>query len=108
MGEQISRYGNPLLMWWSMSDGLIGCACDIPSHSYQYSFDPNPDWSAFYAPAEEICAYLHRVAEKYGVLRHVKTSHKVTECRWNEDAKKWYEESLSCQRNAHEGSGTSR
>jgi len=66
-----------------------GCACDIPSHSYQYSFDPNPNWSAFYAPAREICAYLTGIAEKYGVTRYVQLSHKITSCKWDDAAKKW-------------------
>jgi cation diffusion facilitator CzcD-associated flavoprotein CzcO len=22
-----------------------GCACDVPSHLYSFSFAPNPDWS---------------------------------------------------------------
>ncbi|KAK8030091.1 hypothetical protein PG993_011382 [Apiospora rasikravindrae] len=67
-----------------------GCACDIPSHSYQYSFDPNPDWSNLYAPQREICAYLQRMATKYGVMRFVKLSHEVESCRWDEGAKKWH------------------
>jgi cation diffusion facilitator CzcD-associated flavoprotein CzcO len=25
-----------------------GCACDIPSHNYQFTWAPNPDWSALY------------------------------------------------------------
>lgn len=66
-----------------------GCACDIPSHSYQYSFHPNPDWSSFYAPQREICAYLQATAEKYGVMRFVKLSHNVESCQWDESAKKW-------------------
>ncbi|KAH7399717.1 hypothetical protein BKA64DRAFT_670266 [Cadophora sp. MPI-SDFR-AT-0126] len=36
-------------IWWE--NRYPGCACDIPPHSYQYSFEPNPTWSAFYAPA---------------------------------------------------------
>ncbi|TVY37182.1 putative sterigmatocystin biosynthesis monooxygenase [Lachnellula occidentalis] len=73
--------------WWE--NRYPGCACDIASHSYQYSFDPNPNWSAFYAPAQEICEYLQGTADKYGVMRHVKLLHKVTSCRWDEQAKKW-------------------
>jgi cation diffusion facilitator CzcD-associated flavoprotein CzcO len=93
--------------WWE--NRYPGCACDIPckclsfkvnfidmlikhciAHSYQYTFEPNPTWSAFYAPAAEICKYLHRVAEKYGVMRYVQLSHKVISCRWDDSAKKWY------------------
>ncbi|KAG4429161.1 hypothetical protein IFR05_015361 [Cadophora sp. M221] len=73
--------------WWE--NRYPGCACDIPSHSYQYSFDPNPNWSAFYAPAKEIWTYLSGIAEKYGVMRHVKLSHRVSSCIWDDKAKKW-------------------
>lgn len=31
-----------------------GCACDVPAHAYTYSFEPNPNWSSFYAAAPEI------------------------------------------------------
>ncbi|KAI1768018.1 flavin-binding monooxygenase [Hypoxylon sp. FL1150] len=74
--------------WWV--NRYPGCACDIPAHSYQYSFNPNPDWSAFYAPQREICAYLHGTAEKYGALRFVKLQHKVESCQWNDNSKKWH------------------
>ncbi|KAI0835701.1 flavin-binding monooxygenase [Hypoxylon sp. FL0890] len=73
--------------WWV--NRYPGCACDIPAHSYQYSFNPNPDWSAFYAPQQEIHAYLEGTAKKYGVLRFVKLSHKVESCRWDDNKKKW-------------------
>lgn len=25
-----------------------GCACDIPSHNYQFTWEPNPDWTNLY------------------------------------------------------------
>ncbi len=49
-----------------------GCACDVPSHLYSFSFEPNPSWSRTYAPQAEIQAYLKRCAEKYGVMAHVR------------------------------------
>lgn len=67
----------------------LGCACDIPSHSYQYSFEPNHSWSSLYAPAPEIQAYLERVAEKYSADRFIKLSHEITECRWDDKTAKW-------------------
>lgn len=30
-----------------------GVACDVPSHVYQYSFAPNPDWPRFLSPYVE-------------------------------------------------------
>ncbi|KAM7196083.1 FAD/NAD(P)-binding domain containing protein [Rhypophila sp. PSN 637] len=74
-------------VWWL--NNYPGVACDIPSHSYQYSFEPNPNWSNLYAPGSEIRAYLQMVAEKYGATRFIKTSHKVGTCTWDESSKKW-------------------
>lgn len=31
-----------------------GVACDVPAHIYSFTFEPNPDWSAFYASGPEI------------------------------------------------------
>ncbi len=47
-----------------------GCACDVPSHLYSFSFAPNPDWSRTYSRQPEIRAYLERVAEP--VMPHVR------------------------------------
>ncbi|KAL5444079.1 hypothetical protein PMIN06_008501 [Paraphaeosphaeria minitans] len=67
----------------------LGCACDIPSHSYQYTFEPNHDWSSLYAPAHEIQAYLERTAKKYSADRFIKLSREVVECRWDDAIAKW-------------------
>lgn len=39
-----------------------GCACDIPSSLYSYSFAPNPKWSRVFAEQKEIKNYLFDVA----------------------------------------------
>src|SRR5687768_7090215 len=49
-----------------------GCACDVPSHLYSFSFAPNPDWSRAFSAQPEIEAYLQRVAVERGVLPHVR------------------------------------
>ncbi|KAH3985946.1 hypothetical protein HBH98_112100 [Parastagonospora nodorum] len=67
----------------------LGCACDVPSHSYQYSFEPNPNWSSLYAPAAEIQAYLEGVAKKFSADRFIKLQHEIKECSWDEKAAKW-------------------
>ncbi|KAL4724334.1 hypothetical protein ACLX1H_008948 [Fusarium chlamydosporum] len=74
--------------WWE--NRYPGCACDIPSHSYQYTFAPNKAWSGFYAPAEEICAYIEDVADRYGAKRFIHLQHKVTSSVWNDTTKKWH------------------
>jgi hypothetical protein len=66
-----------------------GCACDVPSHLYSFSFAPNPDWSSTFSPQPEIQAYLRRVAEQQGVLAHVRFGCEVEHAHWDEQAQRW-------------------
>ena len=66
-----------------------GCKCDIPSHNYQFSWKPNPEWSTFFAPAEEIERYLCRVCEEGGFWGEIRTSCAVEEARWDEEGGRW-------------------
>ena len=66
-----------------------GCACDIPAHCYQFAFEPNPNWSSFYAPAPEICAYWKRVALKYRVGQYTRFKTNVVHAQWSEETGKW-------------------
>jgi cation diffusion facilitator CzcD-associated flavoprotein CzcO len=49
-----------------------GVECDVPSHLYSYSFDLNPDWSREFPSGGEIHAYLRGVAERNGLLPHMR------------------------------------
>ncbi len=49
-----------------------GAACDIPSHLYSFSFEPNPAWSHMFAPQAEILAYLKHCVRKYELLPHIR------------------------------------
>src|ERR671930_472180 len=42
-----------------------GCACDVPSLMYSFSFEQNPNWSRMFAEQQEISAYLQHCADKY-------------------------------------------
>jgi phytoene dehydrogenase-like protein len=42
-----------------------GCACDVPSHLYSYSFEPNPDWPEAYSKQADIRKYIEHCADKY-------------------------------------------
>ena len=66
-----------------------GCACDVPSHVYQYSFELNPDWTRPYASQPEILTYLEGCAEKYGVLPYCRFNSEVTGATWQEDRGAW-------------------
>ncbi|KAI2636933.1 FAD/NAD(P)-binding domain-containing protein [Hypomontagnella submonticulosa] len=66
-----------------------GCACDVPSHNYTYSFEPKPDFSSVYAGSKEIKGYFQEFIAKYGLQKFIKTSHIVTETRWDEEKGQW-------------------
>jgi cation diffusion facilitator CzcD-associated flavoprotein CzcO len=59
-----------------------GLTCDVPSHVYTYSFEPNPDWTSYYPPGAEILAYFDRTARKFGVLDHIRFGEEVQSCRF--------------------------
>ncbi|MEM1055253.1 MAG: NAD(P)/FAD-dependent oxidoreductase [Bacteroidota bacterium] len=67
-----------------------GAACDVQSHLYAFSFAPNPDWSRKYSRQAEIRTYLEDVAERFGVLPHVRFGHTVGDCVWDEAAALWH------------------
>jgi cation diffusion facilitator CzcD-associated flavoprotein CzcO len=66
-----------------------GAACDIPSHLYEFSFQPNPHWSRRYAPQAEIQAYLEHVADSHGVTDRIRTGTEVRGARWDAGRGKW-------------------
>jgi cation diffusion facilitator CzcD-associated flavoprotein CzcO len=66
-----------------------GCACDVPSHLYSFSFAPNPDWTHTYSPQPEIGAYLRRCADEFGIRPHVRLGTTVESAAWDEDARRW-------------------
>jgi cation diffusion facilitator CzcD-associated flavoprotein CzcO len=66
-----------------------GAACDVPSHLYEFSFAPNPDWSRRYAPQAEIEAYIEDVARAEGVIDRIHTGVEVRTARWDEQRRKW-------------------
>ena len=67
-----------------------GCACDIPSHVYQYSWAPNPNWSAYYVGAQEILRYFNTVVNKFNLRKYFTASHKVIGANWSDEKQKWY------------------
>lgn len=66
-----------------------GCACDVPSHLYSFSFAPNPDWPRTFSGQRHIRAYLERVADTFGLRPHLRLNHEVTLARWDEDELRW-------------------
>jgi cation diffusion facilitator CzcD-associated flavoprotein CzcO len=66
-----------------------GCACDVPSHLYSFSFAANPDWTQTYSSQPEIRAYLRRCADDFGVRPYIRFRQEVTAARWDGERGCW-------------------
>ena len=72
-----------------------GCACDVQSVLYSFSFAPNPDWSHSFSPQDEIWAYLRRCATEYDIDRHFVFGETVTAATWDDERQQWNVQSTS-------------
>jgi len=66
-----------------------GAACDVPSHLYSFSFEPNPNWSRTFAPQAEIHAYLRHCARKYALAPHIRFGAEVAHAQYDEPHSVW-------------------
>ncbi|MDT5398204.1 MAG: hypothetical protein QOK33_1435 [Mycobacterium sp.] len=66
-----------------------GLAVDVPTTTYSYFFEPNPNWSRLFTPGPELKQYADDVADKYDVRRHIRYNTSVEGARWDEDAQVW-------------------
>jgi cation diffusion facilitator CzcD-associated flavoprotein CzcO len=66
-----------------------GCACDVPTALYSYSFAPKPNWSRAFAPQAEIQRYLLEVAGANGIGDRIQCGADVLAAEWNEAERRW-------------------
>ncbi|HUR04849.1 MAG TPA: NAD(P)/FAD-dependent oxidoreductase [Nonomuraea sp.] len=66
-----------------------GCACDVPSPLYSYSFDLNPGWSRLFSPQEEIWDYMRACGDKYGITPHFRYGKRVVSLEYDDAGRRW-------------------
>ncbi|KAL6893339.1 hypothetical protein GGI43DRAFT_179992 [Trichoderma evansii] len=66
-----------------------GCACDIPSLLYSFSFAPNPKWTKILPSHHEVWQYLNDVATEYGLREKMSFNSCVERCEWIEQSGHW-------------------
>ncbi|MFE9788508.1 flavin-containing monooxygenase [Nocardia salmonicida] len=66
-----------------------GVAVDIPSFSYQFSFEQRTDWSRVYAPGRELKAYAESCVDKYELRPRIRFGTTVTGADFDEEADRW-------------------
>ncbi|NND83306.1 MAG: NAD(P)/FAD-dependent oxidoreductase, partial [Gammaproteobacteria bacterium] len=61
-----------------------GLTCDVPSHAYTYSFEPNPEWSHIMPPGPEVQAYFEGISDKYGINDMIRFNESITRCDYRD------------------------
>jgi cation diffusion facilitator CzcD-associated flavoprotein CzcO len=67
-----------------------GCACDVPSHLYSFSYEKNPEWSRMYPTQSEIWEYLKEVTRKHGLRPSMRFDSEVREAVFDEATRRWH------------------
>jgi cation diffusion facilitator CzcD-associated flavoprotein CzcO len=66
-----------------------GIAVDIPSFSYQFSFEQSADWTRTYAPGRELKAYAEHCVDRYGLRARIRFNTKVLGAVFDTDSDLW-------------------
>lgn len=66
-----------------------GCACDVPSHLYSFSFEPRTDWSRMYSPQPEIWDYLRHCVDKHGLRSKIQFNCALAQADFDEAHHIW-------------------
>ncbi|HWM54288.1 MAG TPA: NAD(P)/FAD-dependent oxidoreductase [Solirubrobacterales bacterium] len=66
-----------------------GIGVDIPSFSYQFSFEQRSDWSRVYAPGEELKAYAEHCVDAYGLRSRIRLNTKVSGVSFDDEHHLW-------------------
>ena len=63
-----------------------GVACDVPAHSYTYSFAPYAEWSRYMAEGAQIQQYFEHIVAQYALAPLIALRSEVTGCVWQHGA----------------------
>ncbi|HWE33172.1 MAG TPA: NAD(P)/FAD-dependent oxidoreductase [Solirubrobacteraceae bacterium] len=66
-----------------------GLAVDIPSFSYQFSFELNPDWSRVFARGAEVQEYAVGCVEKHHLREHLWLNTRVDSASFDDEHHLW-------------------
>ncbi len=67
-----------------------GLTCDVPSHLYSFSFEPNHAWSRRFPRRDEILEYLEGCARKHGIDEHLRLATEVVSAEFDPERGVWH------------------
>ncbi|QUR67652.1 flavin-containing monooxygenase [Mycobacterium spongiae] len=83
----VEKNAGPGGTWWENS--YPGARVDVANHFYCYSFEPNNDWTHFFAEQHELQGYFTQVMNKHELADRVRWNTEVLSAEWNDDEGVW-------------------
>ncbi|HKI43550.1 MAG TPA: NAD(P)/FAD-dependent oxidoreductase [Mycobacterium sp.] len=83
----VEKNAGPGGTWWENT--YPGARVDVANHFYCYSFEPNNDWTHFFAEQHELQDYFTRVMGKHGLAQHVRWQTEALSAEWDDDHGMW-------------------
>ncbi|MEE3064490.1 MAG: NAD(P)/FAD-dependent oxidoreductase [Actinomycetota bacterium] len=83
----VEKNAGPGGTWWENS--YPGARVDVANHFYCYSFEPNNDWTHFFAEQNELQHYFTKVMNKHDLAEHIRWNTEVLGAEWDDDAGIW-------------------
>ena len=83
----VEKNAGPGGTWWENS--YPGARVDVANHFYCYSFEPNNDWTHFFAEQYELQDYFTQVMTKHDLAEHIRWNTEVLAAEWNDDDGMW-------------------
>ncbi len=83
----VEKNAGPGGTWWENT--YPGARVDVANHFYCYSFEPNNDWTHFFAQQHELRDYFTRVMDKHGLAKQVRWQTEAVAAEWDDDDGIW-------------------
>lgn len=83
----VEKNAGPGGTWWENS--YPGARVDVANHFYCYSFEPNNEWTHFFAEQDELQHYFTKVMKKHNLAEHIRWNTEVLAAEWNDDEGIW-------------------
>lgn len=66
-----------------------GARVDIGSHFYSYSFEPNHEWTQYYAARDELFSYFKRFSDKHDLRKNIQFGTEVKAATYDQAGSSW-------------------
>ncbi|OBA60432.1 4-hydroxyacetophenone monooxygenase [Mycobacterium sp. 1100029.7] len=83
----VEKNAGPGGTWWENS--YPGARVDVANHFYCYSFEPNNDWTHFFAEQDELQHYFTQVMNKHELAEHISWNTEVVAAAWDDAEGAW-------------------